>query len=130
MNKRILPISLAAGMLVLAALACSGSTANFASAKLTADSTGAGDTTTFSADQTFYLIAQLANAPSDTKAKAVWYAVDAAGASTQLDSAEITGADQTLTFKLSNTNPWPTGKYKVELYLNDKLDRTLEFTVQ
>ena len=132
MNKRSLIISLALGMLLLASLACSASTANFSSAKLTADSTGAGETTVFSPDQTIYCIVQLANAPSDTKVKAVWTAVNAEGASpnTQLDSTEMTSADSTLTFKLSNSTPWPAGSYKVELYLNDKLTNTLEYTVQ
>jgi hypothetical protein len=132
MNKRSFMIGIALSMLILVSLACAASTANFSSAKLTADSTGAGETTTFSPDQTIYCIVQLANAPSDTKVKAVWTAVNAEGAApnTQLDSTEITSADNTLTFKLSNDKAWPAGSYKVELYLNDKLTNTLEFTVQ
>ena len=31
---------------------------------------------------------------------------------------------------LSSQRAWPVGKYKVEVYLNDVLDRTLEFSVQ
>ncbi len=134
MNKRILLIGFALSMLALAALACGGSisTANIASAKLTADSSGAGETTVFGQDQTFYCIVQLANAPDDTKVKAVWYAVEAEGTepNTLIDSAETTSGDQTLTFNLSPSGLWPVGTYKVELYLNDTLDRTLDFTVQ
>lgn len=134
MNKRIVSIVLFVSVLALAALACGGSlsTANISSAFLTADESGAGSTTVFSQDQTFYAIAKLANAPDDTKVKAVWYAVAAEGAdpNTLLDSAELVSGDQTLTFKLSNNQSWPVGTYKVELYLNDKLDRTLDFAVK
>jgi hypothetical protein len=135
MNKRILFISLFVGILVLGVLACgaSVSTANIADAYLTTDKTDAGKTTTFAQDQTFYLIARLANAPDDTKVKAEWIAVNVEGAdpNTVIDSAEATGGDQTFTFNLTNSNGlWPTGNYKVNLYLNDKLDRSLEFTVQ
>ncbi len=134
MNKRVLPIILFLSALVLASLACgaSVSTANISGAYLTADENGSGQTTEFTQDQTFYAIAKLANAPDDTKVKAVWYAVavDGVDANTLLDSAEMTGGDQALTFKLSNSQLWPAGKYKVELYLNDKLDKTLEFNVK
>jgi hypothetical protein len=38
--------------------------------------------------------------------------------------------DSTADFTLSNDQPWPVGKYKADIYLDDKLDRTLEFEVQ
>ena len=132
MNKRMVFIVMALGMLVFASLACetSVSTAGISSAKLTTDSAGTAQTTTYTPDATFYLVAELANAPSDTKVKAVWYALDEAGAATNLAEKEIVGSDSPVIFNASNSNPWPAGKYKVELYLNDKLNQTLEFTVQ
>ena len=33
-------------------------------------------------------------------------------------------------FTLSNNQEWPKGKYKVDLYLNGKIDRTVEFQVE
>ena len=125
-------IGIALGMLVLASLACetSVSTASISSAKLTTDSAGTAETTTYTPDQTFYLAAVLSNAPSDTKLKAIWYAVDDAGAATNLAEKEIVGGDSPVIFNASNSNSWPAGKYKVELYLNDKLNQTLEFTVE
>ena len=33
------------------------------------------------------------------------------------------------TLSTPNTGLWPAGKYKVEIYLNDKLDRTLEYAI-
>jgi hypothetical protein len=49
----------------------------------------------------------------------------------EIDSAELVPdqIDATMDFKLENDQPWPVGKYKVDLYLDGALDRTLEFTV-
>lgn len=117
--------------------ACGGgkvsvSTANIANAALSSDEAGAQRATTFGPDDVVYLTVGLANAPDDTKVKAVWTAVEAEGAAanTVLDDAELTSGSATLTFDLRNDNPWPAGSYKVDLYLNDKLDRTLTFGVE
>ena len=89
-------------------------------------------TSVFSPQDTFYVLVDLANAPDDTTVKAAWTAVEAEGVEPNffIDEAEITSGSNTLTFNLSNDSPWPTGKYKVDLYLNGELDRTLEFEVQ
>ncbi len=117
-------------------VACGGgeislSTANIASARLAKDDSGAQATTTFSPTDTFYLLVDLANAPDDTTVKAEWTAVSVAGAdpNTILDDVELTSGSSTLTFDLANDNPWPTGDYKVDLYLNGELDQTLTFRV-
>jgi uncharacterized lipoprotein NlpE involved in copper resistance len=135
MDRRNFYIGLAINALVLAALACgfNVSTAKIASATLAADKSGTPVTTTFSQDQSMiYLIVELANAPDDTKVKAVWTAVQAEGvdANYLLDQSELTSGSGTLTFTLTNNQLWPTGKYKADLYLNDKLDRTLEYEVR
>ena len=124
-------VILALGLMIWAG-GCSFSTANIKSAKLAADKEGTQETTVFSPDQVIYCLVQLANAPDDTKVKADWIAVEAEGATPnyKIANAEKTSGDATLTFDLSNNQPWPKGKYKVDLYLNDKLDRTLEFQIQ
>jgi hypothetical protein len=132
MNKRFLMIASALGMLLFSSIACefSATTAKISSAVLTADAAGKTATTVFTTDQPFVYVVDLANAPDDTKVKAVWYSVDAAGAATQFVDKEIVGGKSPITFSATNSGPWPVGKYKVELYLNDKLDRTAEFSVQ
>lgn len=121
-------------VLAISALACefSASTANIASAKLSADETGSPTTTVFTADQTFYCVVTLANAPDDTTLKAVWTAVDVEGEepNTAIGEKELTGGGNPYVFNASVDGSWPIGTYKVDLYLNDKLDRTLEFEVQ
>lgn len=122
-------------IVILVTLACGGSvsTANISSAKMFADSEGTQETTVYAQDQPFYCIVELANAPDDTTLKAVWTAVEAEGTEPNLmiDDAEITaGNEDVFTFDLTNNGLWPIGKYKVDLYLNGELDRTLEFEVQ
>lgn len=120
--------------LLVAALACefSASTANIASAYLTTDPKSNTQTTVFAPGDVFYCIVDLKNAPDDTQVKAVWTAVQAEGIDPNyyLYETSLTTGDGTLTFQLSNDYLWPAGRYKVDLYLNDKLDRTLEFEVQ
>lgn len=135
MNKLKFQILAAITILVLAALACGGSfsTAKISSAIMTADDAGTQQTTVFAQDQTFYCTVELANTPEDTKLKAVWTAIEVEGEQPNLllDQTEVTAGNQNIfTFNLSNNQLWPTGKYKVDLYLNDTLDRTLEFEVQ
>jgi len=132
-NKRNLLIGFVISLLMLASLACeaSASTATISSATLTSDSAGATATTSYAPDATFYCAVALANAPDTTKVKAVWYAVDDAGTATKFAEKEIVGSGTPIIFNASNTaGPWPVGKYRVEVYLNDKLDKTLDFAVQ
>jgi hypothetical protein len=132
MNKRSLMIVFVLGMLALSAVACefSASTAAVKDAYLAADEAGTQKTTEFTTDQAFTFIVTQANAPDDTKLKAVWYSVDEAGKATQFVEKEMVTGGSPVTFTATNNGPWPVGKYKVELYLNDKLDRSLEFSVK
>ncbi|MCG3212018.1 MAG: hypothetical protein FOGNACKC_05665 [Anaerolineae bacterium] len=121
-------------ILAFTALACgfNVSTANIASAKMAKDPDGNSPTTTFAQNDVFYAVVELANAPDDTKVKAVWSVVEAEGvdSNTTIDEAELTSGSGSLQFNLTNDKLWPAGKYKVDLFLNDKADRTLEFTVE
>ena len=54
----------------------SASTANIQSTSLSRDKAGTQTTTVFDPADTFYSIVNLANAPDDTKVKAVWTAVN------------------------------------------------------
>ncbi len=124
-------------LLLFLLAACGGdgevsfSTANIAAVRMTKDREGAQATTTFAPEDTFFLQVNLANAPDSTAVKAAWTAVNVAGAepNTLLDNVELTGGSGELTFDLVNDGPWPTGNYKVDVYLNGELDRTVEFSV-
>ena len=126
---------------IASACSVSFSTANIQQAVLAKDVAGdtfepVDPTTTFPTDQhVINLVVTVANAPSDTKVKTVWTAVDvgdAAPANTRIDEAEVTmdGSGNThFTLSGPSSGAWPVGKYKVEIYLNDKLDRTVEYTI-
>jgi hypothetical protein len=124
----------ALAFLFLTACSFSASSANIGSAKMATDKNGKNPTKTFSPDQPFYCIVELSNAPDDTKVRAVWTAVKAEGAdaNTKIDEANATSGSGQLQFNLSNQSSWPTGDYKVDLYLNDAKEptKTLEFQVQ
>jgi hypothetical protein len=133
-KKPPLKFYLVIAALVLAMLACefSASTANIANAQMARDSEGNALTSVFSPQENFYCVLELANAPDDTSIKAIWTAVDVAGSEpdTLIDESEITTGSGSVYFELSNSSPWPPGQYKVDIYLNGELDRTLEFQVQ
>jgi hypothetical protein len=129
-----LPVCAAFLILTLGACNFSASTANISSAKMATDKDGKNPTKAFSPDEPFYCIVELSNAPDDTKVRAVWTAVKAEGAdpNTKIDEAKATSGSGQLQFYLSNDGSWPTGDYKVDLYLNDDKEpsKTLTFEVQ
>jgi hypothetical protein len=141
--KRILSFVSLAVVIAVVAAGCnfSISTANITQATLAKDVKPDSlepidPTTAFPVDQpVIHLVVNVANAPSDTKVKAVWTAVDVgdvAPANTQVAEVTVTlDASGTAHFTLSvpDTGAWPVGKYKADVYLNDKLDRTLEYTI-
>ena len=43
---------------------------------------------------------------------------------------EFTTGSGLINFNLSNDNLWPTGSYKVDIYMNGTLTSTVEFSVQ
>ncbi len=132
----VLFLTMCAAFLVLALAACSfsASTANISDAKMATDKDGKNPTKVFSPKDTFYCVANLNNAPDDTKVKAVWIAADVKGVKpdTEIKQVSAKGGGPKLRFDLSNNGPWPTGKYEVDLYLNDakKPTKTLKFEVR
>jgi hypothetical protein len=140
MKKRSISYPLLAlAVVALVAVACgfNVSTANIKDAVLAKgyDNGEAVDPTTVFAqdDQTIHLVVKVANAPSDTTVKAVWQIAQVEGYDPSvIDETSLTldSGQDSVDFTLSNDQLWPVGKYKVDLYLNDKLDRTLEYEVQ
>jgi hypothetical protein len=134
MDKNSVKIGFVVAVLLWVIIACgvSASTANIKDAKMALDPDGNQPTTVFSPEATFYCVVDLANAPDDTVVKAVWTAaqVEDVEPDFYLGEKDITLGSGRIHFELSNDNLWPTGKYKVDLYLNGELDRTLEFEVR
>ena len=135
-NKYVVLLAVLA--LVASSLACAlGSTElGLTNLRMAFDQDGNNPTTTFAPTDVFYAVADLANAPQGTKVEAKWTAVNAADTEPNLEfqtqTLDITEETFTGTiyFQLSNDDGWPTGQYKVDLYLNGDLAQTAEFSVQ
>jgi hypothetical protein len=84
-------------------------------------------------DRTIHCVVKLKEAKSGTKMRFSWWIVDADGSQNQ----KIKDIDYTTrSFEnivhghLSLPRDWPKGKYKVEVYVNGELDRTINYTVE
>jgi hypothetical protein len=91
-------------------------------------------TTTFEpGDRTIHCIATLKEAKSGTQMKFSWWIVDADGTKDQ-KIKDINYTTKTLENvvhgHLTLPQDWPTGKYKVEVYTNGDLDKTVPYTIQ
>jgi hypothetical protein len=110
------------------------STANITNAHLASDESDTSTVTSYSpSDPGFYCYFDLNNAPDSTVVKGVWTLVSADGyeSNSEIDSAEITGGDNTYYFSLAGgTDPWPVGSYKIDLYIDGNLVETIDFEVK
>ena len=81
-----------------------------------------------------YIVYMLSDAPKGTRLKAVWYAdhVEGMADNSKFNQVEATAAGGSYIGAFSYTKPtkgWPTGDYRVELYIEDRLEKTLKFKV-
>ena len=137
MKNRVV-VLLAVLALVVSSLACAALSTELGltDLRMAFDQDGNNPTTTFAPTDVFYAVADLANAPQGTQVEAKWTAVNAADTEPNLEfqtqTLDITEENFTGTiyFQLSNDEGWPTGQYKVDLYLNGTLAQSAEFSVQ
>jgi hypothetical protein len=108
-----------------------------ADAYMVKDMFGNISVTTFPRNQpVIRLVVVAANTLPETKIKAAWTVVDVGEpelANLKLGEVEQSPNDSGVaifTMKVPTSGVWPAGKYKAEVYLNDKLDRTVEFTIE
>lgn len=96
------------------------------------DSQGEEPTAVFDGEDTLYAVTDLKNAPDDTTVRAVWTAVDVEGVEPdfQIQETRLTTGSNRIYFELTNPAPWPTGHYRVDLYLSDQLQESLAFEVR
>lgn len=154
------PAWLAAGLLVFVVLACgigkntnrssnsnsnanrgaeivdSGSGAAIKEIHMAKDEGGKpGDQTdTFEpGDRTIHCVATLKESKSGTTMKFSWWIVDADGAQNQkikdIDYSTRT-LENIIHGHLTLPQDWPRGKYKVQVYVNGDLDKTVNYTVE
>jgi len=120
-------------LIILAAASCSSNVDPgwINQAGLYADPAGTQPTDSYNWRETFYLIVDLNDAPSDTVVQASWIAVDTnrlqPDTVVKIDTKE---ARSRLVFEIENGgNFWPVGQYQVNLYLNKTLIMEIPFEV-
>jgi len=94
----------------------------------------------FKPSDTFGVLVQLSEAKEGTKVKGVWTAVDAGGMleKKMFEKTVVMTADtiksvknpSRVDFTLSHDNPYPTGDYKFEAFINGELADTIEFDIE
>jgi hypothetical protein len=92
-------------------------------------------TTTFSpTDHTVYCIAELNKIAKGTEVKFTWTAVDVTGEEkgSKIKDVDYTTGSLENIVKAHLTLPqdWPTGQYKVDVYLNGDLAQSINYTVE
>ena len=94
----------------------------------------------FKPDDTFAVLVFLSEPKVGTKLKAVWTIVDAGGhedekileKKIELTAKAIKGVEEAnrINFSLTHDKPYPAGDYKVDIYLNGELAKTVEFKIK
>ena len=139
MTKRKFSILAAGLVILLAMLACSGGSSSaptVSNIRMTTDDSGKTPTSTYAPSAEFFVFADLSGLSAGQVVEAKWYAVDAQGVD---KNSEINTSDYTYAsgisyvyFKLSTSDggDWPTGSYRVELYLDGTKVGEQGFAVQ
>jgi hypothetical protein len=94
----------------------------------------------FKPDDTFAVLIFLSEPKVGTKLKAVWTIVDAGGhqdekileKKIELTPEAIKGVEEPnrINFSMTHDDPFPAGDYKVDIYLDGDLAKTVEFKIK
>ena len=139
MQTNRLNLLLCLGVFVVAALACSATTANLSSLKVGKDKAVAQEASSFSPNDTVYAVAEVSNAPGKIKVTGRLVAEGVEG----VENGPIPGLEKTLDLPGSGTatytftpppSGWPPGKYKLEALMlteegEQKDQKSASFTV-
>jgi len=91
-------------------------------------------TTSFGAQDTFHAVVAIVDAPADTKLEATWYAIDVGkdvDCNTKIDTYPLTtDGSRNVDFTLTPNKGWPSGSYRVEIFVNGTLDQVVFFNVK
>ena len=81
-------------------------------------------------DRTFYAVVKIDQVVSGLKVKFNWVAVQAAGSKDQVLAEEtFTKLTTSLTGTVTLPEDWPVGTYRFDVYQNDTLAKSVNFTV-
>ncbi len=130
---------LAVGLLIFAVMACSTSNTSsgpISEGHMAKDNNGepSDQTNTFApGDRTVHCLVTLNEAKEGTRIKFAWTIVDAGDSKNEKlkDIDYTTGPKENIVHgHLTAPRDWPTGKYKCEVYVNDKSEKTIDYYVK
>ena len=84
-------------------------------------------------DRTIHCVTTLKAAKSGTQMRFAWWGIDAGGVQNkkfQEISYTTRARENVIHGHLTYPKDWPTGKYKVQVYVNGDLDKTVFYSVQ
>ncbi len=90
-------------------------------------------TSEFKTTAVIHAVITIQNARANTNFKAVWFATNADGVpcNFEIDDAEIaTSGSRNIDFFLRPSSQWPPGAYRVEIWVNNTLERVTNYTVR
>ena len=136
--KNKLAILFAVMALIASTLACSFGDPTLDNVRTAKDQDGNQPATVFSTSDTVYVVSDLSNGVVGNVITSKWYAIEVENTEPNLmfDEADITIDEDGFNGNVYFYYPppvdgaWPTGLYKVEVYFNDVLVNTVEFTIQ
>lgn len=136
--KNRLIVLLAVLALVASSLACSFGEPTLDNVRTAMDEDGEQPSTVFGTSDTIYVVSDLSNGAIGNVVTSKWYAINVDGieANFLFDEADINidedGFNGTVYFFYPppEDGGWPVGSYEVEIYFNDALVSTVEFTVE
>lgn len=124
--------------LVASSLACSFGDPTLDNVRTALDEDGEQPSTVFGNSDTIYVVSDLSNGVIGNVVTSKWYAVSVEGieANFLFDEADINIEEDSFNgtvyffYPPPDDGGWPVGSYKVEVYFNDALVSTVDFTVE
>lgn len=137
MNVKKYSIWLALFALILAQLACAVGEPTLENVRTARDEDGVDVTSTFSAFDTIYVVSDLSNGVAGNQITSRWFFDNVPGfeSGALIDESTIDVTEESFNGTVffyfpPQTDGWPAGSYKVEVYFNNALNSTVFFTVQ
>jgi len=135
-TKNSYPVLWAICVMLLATLACSvgGGTPGAANFYMATDEAGTNRTNVFSTTDDFYVFFDVNDVEQSTQFQSRWYALNVEGQDPNVPFQTIDYTYEegigNIYFQLTNSDGWPAGNYKVEVYMNGTEVGEQEFSVQ
>jgi hypothetical protein len=136
-NRKIYPILLALVVVLAASLACNAlapATPGVSNIYMAKDKDGKEKTNVFAPTDDFFVLFDVSGVDAGAKFQSRWYALDVEGqdpnTAFQTIDYDYQEGISNIYFQLTNSDGWPTGNFKVEIYMNDAKVGEQQFSVQ